>query len=331
MARHRHDTRATATGSAEVKPLVQGLLAVAISTLNAQEAPRFAVNVEGVQVDVQVTRRGRPVAGLDARDFELRDNGVLQRIESVTRDDVPLDLFLVLDASTSVAGEPLQALSDAARIAVHAVGPSDRVALLTFTHRVNEAAPLTSDHAIVLQAIGAMKASGATALVDAIYATLVLRAESKRRGLILSFTDGYDTSSWLMPSAVLDVATQTDAVIYGVTLAPAAPAPPITLARTGAELAAGAIPIFAAPRPYQPPAFLDEISTLTGGRVFHTSSPAKLRALFEQAVREMKSRYVLSYTPQGVARDGWHALDIKLARRAGEVTARRGYFVPPAK
>ena len=97
-----------------MKPLLPVLLAVAV-TLNAQEA-RFAVNVEGVQVDVQVTHRGRPVAGLDGRDFELRDNGVLQRIEGVTRDDVPLDLILVLDASASVAGEPLQALSDAAKM-----------------------------------------------------------------------------------------------------------------------------------------------------------------------------------------------------------------------
>jgi hypothetical protein len=93
----------------------------------------------------------------------------------------------------------------------------------------------------------------------------------------------------------------------------------------------GVIPIFTAPRPYQPPAFLEEISSLTGGRVFHTSAPGRLRDLFEQTVREMKSRYVLSYTPQGVARDGWHALDIRLTRRAGEITARRGYFVPPAR
>jgi hypothetical protein len=42
----------------------------------------------------------------------------------------------------------------------------------------------------------------------------------------------------------------------------------------------------------------------------------------------MKTRYVLSYTPRGVAREGWHTLDVRLTRRAGDITARKGYFVP---
>ena len=89
--------------------------------------------------------------------------------------------------------------------------------------------------------------------------------------------------------------------------------------------------VVTAPRPYRPPPFLAEVSSLTGGRVFHTSTPQKLQELCGTAVREMKARYVLSYTPQGVAREGWHTIEVRLTRRTGEVTARRGYFVPPAQ
>lgn len=315
-----------------MRSLALAALAGTVLCASAQQTPpRFGINVDGVQVDVQVTRRGRPVAGLGAPDFELRDNGVVQRIDGVTREDVPLDLFLVLDASASVAGEPLRELSNAARIAAQALAPSDRIALLTFTHRLDEAARLSKDRGAVLAAIDGMGASGATALFDAVYAALLLREDANSRALVIAFTDGHDSSSWLLPSAVLDVAKQTDAVVYGVTLAPKEPARAASVARSGPDLLAGQLIISRPAHPYEPPAFLEDVASVTGGRVFHTANPRKLRDLFEQAVREMKTRYVLSYVPQGVAREGWHALDVKLTRRAGDVTARRGYFVPGAR
>ena len=45
--------------------------------------------------------RGRPVPGLRIEDFELRDNGVIQRIRSVTREEVPLDAVLILIGATA--------------------------------------------------------------------------------------------------------------------------------------------------------------------------------------------------------------------------------------
>ena len=42
---------------------------------------QFAARAEGVLVDVEVTRGGKPVEGLTASDFSLRDDGVLQTIE----------------------------------------------------------------------------------------------------------------------------------------------------------------------------------------------------------------------------------------------------------
>ena len=314
-----------------MKPIGMVLLCATLVANTQEQAPRFAVAVDAVQVDVQVTRRGRPVAGLTAADFELTDNGVAQRIDSVTREDVPLDLFLVLDASASVAGQPLRELSNAARIAVEALGSSDRISLLTFTHRVNQAARLSTERGPVFAAIDGMRASGATSLFDAVYAALVLRNDAASRALVIAFTDGHDSSSWLPPSAVLEVAKQTDVVVYGVTLAPKEPASGISLARSGPDLLTGRVVVSTALRTDEPPAFLDDISSITGGRVFHTENPRKLGDLFRQAVREMKSRYVLSYTPRGVAPGGWHSLEVKLTRRTGDVTARRGYFVASAR
>ncbi len=289
------------------------LVAAALSGTVEGRQSTFAVQVDGVTVDVQVTRRGRPVAGLRPDDFELRDNGVVQRIESVTREEVPLDLFLVLDSSGSVAGEPLEALVAAARMALGTLAPRDRVALVTFNHRVTGPARLSSDRAAVLTALDRMTASGATSLVDALYAALVLRQASAHRGLVIVFTDGRDTSSWLHPSAVLDVASQTDAVVYGVALAaPGSTRDPFMLVPDASALLAGI---------RTPP------KRSAGGRLLDTSQTGRLRDLFGRAVREMKTRYVLSYTPEGVERVGSHSISVNLTRRKADISHRKRYVV----
>ena len=42
---------------------------------------------------------------------------------------------------------------------------------------------------------------------------------------------------------------------------------------------------------------------------------------------ELRARYLITYYPSGVARDGWHDLKVTLKRARGDVTARPGYFV----
>ena len=55
-----------------------GLLATAAA---AQEPPRFPSEVRVVELDVAVTRNGRPEPGLTAADFDVRDAGAPQTVE----------------------------------------------------------------------------------------------------------------------------------------------------------------------------------------------------------------------------------------------------------
>ncbi len=64
----------------------------------------FRATTLGVRVDVLVTDGKKPVAGLTGRDFEVRDNGVLQAVEVVDAAEVPLNVVLALDTSGSTAG-----------------------------------------------------------------------------------------------------------------------------------------------------------------------------------------------------------------------------------
>ena len=72
--------------------------------------PTFSAGVEAIRLDVLVTNGDRVVLGLEASDFEVRDNGVLQDVELVSSENLPLNVILALDTSGSVAGKPLDDL-----------------------------------------------------------------------------------------------------------------------------------------------------------------------------------------------------------------------------
>ena len=85
------------------------LVAGAIGTARGQQAT-FSSRIDAVRVDVLVTDASGPIRGLGPSDFEIRDNGVLQQIDLVSFEQIPLNVVLALDMSDSVAGDRLDRL-----------------------------------------------------------------------------------------------------------------------------------------------------------------------------------------------------------------------------
>ena len=166
--------------------------------------PRFFTSTEAVRVDVSVRRSDHPVTGLQAADFDVRDDGVPQDVELIGYEELPLDLALVLDTSGSVKGARLRHLIDAAEAVFDGVKPGDRVALLAFSDTVYLQIPPTEDIERVRRAVRGLKAGGMTALLDATYASLSLATAPGRRVAVILFTDGIDTNSTRIASVVLD-------------------------------------------------------------------------------------------------------------------------------
>jgi VWFA-related protein len=73
------------------------------------------------------------------------------------------------------------------------------------------------------------------------------------------------------------------------------------------------------------PKFLRGLASLTGGRLFEVDQTANLSAIFLEVLQEFRQRYLVSYTPRGVAKDGWHRLEVRVKRKAS-VKARSGYL-----
>jgi len=289
---------------------------LALSLLLPQRPFRSGVDV--VRVDVSVMRGRTPVAGLKAENFILTDNGAVQDVDSVTLDQLPISVTLVLDVSGSVAGEELTHLIDAGKQLVNALHPDDRAGLITFSEQVLVDVPLTSDLPAVSRALARLKGSGATSMNDAIHVAMNLRPIDTSRSVIIVFSDGADNLSWGTPASLVDEAKKAGVVIHAIelqtnesdTLRPKSPA-------------------------LQSQGFLNRLPVLhvltqeAGGRVWSAKSSRDLKALFTQALEEMRARYLLTYTPKGAPQDGWHALKVSLKNARGDVTARPGYFVTP--
>ena len=294
-------------------------LAVALTAVVHAQTTPFRSGVEAVRVDVLATDGNVPIAGLTARDFELLDNGVAQQIDAVAIEDLPVSMMLALDTSYSVRGGALEDLKEAATAALGALEARDRVALLTFSHAIAVRAAWTDDRQRVARAIEGTTAGGGTALWDGAYTALTLRDDqSGRRSLVLIFSDGDDTASWLPSGVVLDRARRTDAVVYGITVGEKR-APSRALAyRSGLELTRAEAPLL---EPLVP-----RLADLTGGQSFRAASTSGLTGAFTRIVREFRTRYLLTYSPRDVSTSGWHPIEVKLKQRRGRVRARLGYL-----
>ncbi len=288
------------------------------------DAPQvYKVAVDGVRVDVLVSDGRRNVRGLRAADFELRDRGVVQTIDSVSFEDVPLSVMLVLDTSSSVRGTALAHLQQAAAGVVDRLLPADRAALMTFNGAVSLDCDWTRDRRQLRDAIDRVDAGGATALHDAAYAALMLRDPSPGRPLVLVFSDAADTASWLPGARVIELVQRHDAVVYCVTLRGADTRPLGYLADFTSGIQARLENVSAAALRES---FVDRLASESGGSVLSAEGSGELQAAFERIVAEFRSRYVLTYMPRGVEAAGWHPLQVTLKGRSGRVTARRGYL-----
>lgn len=174
---------------------------------------------ESVELHVRaLTAGGAPVAELAAADFVLREDE--SRIDADEVEVIPLDeaklgvaAVLVLDTSPTMR-EPLAEMKSAARAFIARIGDWDRVAVVTFAGRVEEAAPFTHDRAEALQAIDAIAAQeepAPTRVYDAIYRGVEMLRDGEqlpRRGVVIVFSDGSDGGSEHSRAEVIELANR---------------------------------------------------------------------------------------------------------------------------
>ena len=278
---------------------------------------RVAVNLVLVDATVK-TKDGQIMSNLKKDDFEVREDGVAQKFDVFSRDELPLNVALVLDLSDSI-GPFLGPLRDAATIALAALKPDDEVALFTFSTEAELRLPLTKDKNKIADQINTFQARGATNINDGIFvaAEYLLKTPPKGRRVIILISDDVGTSAG--GQGTRDIVTEAiaaDSVLYNLKI----PGynPPST------SFAASMIPGLVNIR---------KVMDATGGEIFDVQDVAHLDSVFSALIQRIKTRYTLGYYTMANGAEGKpHKLDVRLASSFGKkgrdysILAKNGYY-----
>jgi VWFA-related protein len=292
----------------------------------------FRSGVDGVVIPVSVRSGNKPVTGLRAADFELRDNGVAQDIRDAIAEKMPIDLTVLLDLSSSVDGPMLKRLKDAVSDTAALLRNDDRIRLVSISQVLREVFSLRPKSGAM--PLDMLSAGGATSLYDGLAATMMRTTDPGRRQLIVAFTDGRDSTSIIDESTAKALARLTDSVVDIVVPVSAAGAEATRrlTQRSGAlsSLGDGGNVVVngqnASPGADTIPEVLADLVAPTAGQVVALPPGGSVSRLFKAMLEDFRATYVLQYVPQGVSADGWHDVEVSVkARGKYDVRARKGY------
>ncbi len=287
-----------------------------------QPSPAFKSSTSLVALNVSVTDTNKQYAsGLGRDDFEVYEDGVKQDVEFFAATEVPLDLILLIDGSSSM-NDKVSFVHRAANGFIATMRREDRAAIVSFADGVRVLQPLTADRAKVAQAIDQTGAKGATALHNAIYVALkefgrpATAAGEVRRQAIAVLSDGEDTSSVLTFDDVLDMAKRSGVSIYTIGLRET----------QGGRETAG--------RRYfsQADFAMKQLAVETGATPFFPARAEELKDVYAAIATELASQYSIGYIPQNVRTDGkYRRVVVRVANRPElKSRTRTGYFLAAA-
>jgi VWFA-related protein len=186
--------------------------------------PAFAARSEKTDVPSAPIKRAlvrvtdinnRAIAGLEAKDFEVLENGNRREIISVERSTAPFNLVLLLDVSGSVENY-VNFIRKAARNFVDTIDKYDRVSIIIFNEDVKVLSKFTTDKGKLSESLDTFDAGGGTAYYDALAYTIAdtLRPLKGERTAVVILTDGDDNRSFLPFDALLGSIQESGALIY---------------------------------------------------------------------------------------------------------------------
>jgi len=295
-----------------MKPvIVIALIAAATMPLAAQRGI-FRTKTEVVAISASVKKGNAPVANLKSADFRLFDGDVVQQIDAVTIESVPLDVTLFMDTSGSTAGALDRMKQNVTRIAAM-LRPEDRFRLLTIGLSVETAVPWQpAGKPISLDMIAV---PGISLIYDGMVVALAHQPEAGRRHLIVAMTDGEDCGSVVDGPRVLEMSGRTEAVLHWIYVS------------NGGGSGDFSIPAWCTPNDGHYEDFMDSSAERTGGAKHKSRFGDPAVQTFAQILDEFRRSYVLRYTPQGVKPGGWHPVRVEVPGQTGlTIKSRSGYF-----
>lgn len=299
----------------------------------------ISVNTTEVLLPVTVRdEQGKLVTGLVQKDFKVFEDSIEQPLSGLSLRRVPVDVVLMVDASSSVAGNLDDFRRAAEGFAAH-LSTDDRLSLIQFDDRVLLLQDWTRSLAQLRRSLKRLAPGMFTRFHDAVLlAARDQQPRSDARHAIIVLTDGIDSGRGITFETMLRAALQSQTTVYIVSNTEIERARKETelsnllLANSATvkfnelrigDLRLGLEALNASER------HLEQLSKATGGRLYKPSSFSDLEKTYSEVAEELRHQYALYYSPLNKTRDGaFRRVRVEVTDPRHSVASRIGYFAP---
>jgi VWFA-related protein len=344
-------------------------------------APRPGVAIQGAPpqapIKVQVSlvntpvvvrnNQGEMVNTLQAKDFQVSDNGVPQKITHFALGTDPISMVLLVENSSRIAPLLPQVRKTGVLFTQTVLGPTGETAIVSFNDSVDKLQDFTSNADLTETTLaqlpqgtsGAKLYDAMTTGVEMLTSRPVRNTEnSANRRIMMILAESVDYGSFARLGDVLRKAQLANVTIYGVGLSTtrselqakeppqgqmpitppgissrppfpgSMPTPDNAAAQDGVDFTAIAKWAIQHAENVVKGQALQAAAAATGGEELSTFRDRSIEKAIDQIGGELHAQYNISYQPTDGAVSGYHDISITVANSKLQVRARPGYYLP---
>jgi Ca-activated chloride channel family protein len=259
-----------------------------------------------------IDKRNNFAPGLGPQDFEVYEDGINQRIEFFSGEDIPLNIGILLDTSGSLKQHFDQSLKAAGEF-IRAGHPDDDFFFMTFSKKIKIQVE-GDDLDKVDEYLRSAEPEGLTAFYDSVYFGLekVKQGKHRKRALIV-ISDGQDNSSRYKYGELMKLVKEADVQIYCIGIGDTS---------SDGDFASGSI-------------LMEGLARLTGGESFFPGGANKIKDAVNSIALLLRHQYSIGYYPSNPRSDkNWRKIKVQLhpSRKTQglRVSVKEGYYALPS-
>jgi len=306
-------------------------------------SPGDIVSVDTTEVMFPVTVRdsnGRLVNDLTRNDFRVFEDGAMQPLSDLALRQVPVDVVLMVDASSSVANN-LDDFRRAAQGFAARLEADDRISLIKFDDRIELLQDWTKSRFQLQRALNRIEPGMFTRFNDALQlaAKEQFGPATKSRRAVIVLSDGIDNGQGTTSiQTALQSLIRAQVAVYIVAnteISRAAKRAELDtlLGGTESSIRFNQVNIdrlrLGIQALDQSEENLAQLAKMTGGRLYKPLTFDALESTYAEVAEELRHQYALYFTPLNKARDGsFRKVRVEMANPAFYPQTRVGYFAP---
>jgi Ca-activated chloride channel family protein len=284
--------------------------ACALALLSVPTGAQIRVSTQTVPLYVTVMDSARRlVPDLAEEDFEIYDNGKLQKLTNFDNKATPISVVVMLDTSGSMT-LALDLVKQAAEEFLIRLLPEDKGKVGAFNDKIEvkpaTGLPFTNNRDQLIRALGDLDFGYPTRLYDAVDFSINELKNVDGRKVVLVFTDGEDTASRVGSGDVTERSRNEEVMVYSVGMEN--------------EYMNGSQRVRTSPD-----RGLRRLSDETGGGFFMLKKKDELGSTFTRIAQELHSQYVMGFTPETLD-NKVHKLEVRLKKPGMTARSRKSYL-----